>query len=284
MKKNVLILGISSWIGSLLADVYRDNDFSVTGTVNSSQISFNRAIKIIKISNSELDRYRSVITSSEPTLIINLLRGEDVDGFELHKCILNLINKSNIHYIYASSVLALDGYKGVDLVESLDPMSISDYGLFKAQCELEIKKFDVSHTIIRFSSVQGWVPHKPTRNQSFLSKLQNNALVTVDTGIIQNRFLASKLVDVIYRLSQDRIQGVVHIGTSDSSEELYFLKKQAILFGYSEELVVAGKQRSVNLVAIPDRIYTLYDDQYRFTEDQTLSGLLKIEGLEKYRN
>ena len=279
MKDRVLILGISSWIGYLLGENLLSRAIPVSGTTFSTDVIFKKPLATRKISNSDLDGHADMIRNYKPTVIINLLRGEDDNGYNLHRYIIEIAQKSSIHYIYASSVLALDGYENVELLENLDPLSISDYGKFKGKCENLLHKSNISYTILRFSSVQGWVSHKPTRNQLFLTKMSEGESIVVSPGVVQNRILASLLVEFMVELSKDKIRGVVHLGAEDFSEEIDFLQRQAKAFGFRKDLIVPGEPRNVNLVAVPNRIYSLYGDKYRVNEEQTIEGLIKIEGL-----
>ncbi len=282
-NKRVLVLGASSWLGYLLVEKLGSTSASVAGTVFKSNVIFPESIEIFRTENSK-DNYDKIIKSFKPTVIVNFLRGEDKEGFELHQKIITLSKDFNIHYIYASSVLALDGYKNKKLTESLEAKSVSPYGIFKANCERELYKSSILWTVLRFSSVQGWVSHKPTRNQVFLEKLANNLIVNVDRGVKQNRILATLLIEGLLDLIKDKVTGIIHFGAKDASEEYVFLQKQAQLFGFNKDLVqLVDMDRNVNLVAIPEKMYQLYNGKYKVSEDKTLQGLLEIEALKAFK-
>ncbi|MEE9338394.1 MAG: NAD-dependent epimerase/dehydratase family protein [Methylococcaceae bacterium] len=282
MSDKILVLGASSWLGSLLINQLPKDNIEIIGTVFKSNILVPKNVKIIRTDNS-VDKYEKIILSYQPTVIINFLRGEDDQGFQLHKKIIALSNTLLIHYVYVSSVLALDAYKNIDLTESLKAKSISPYGIFKAKCEEELYLADISWCILRFSSVQGWVSHKPTRNQIILQRLVNNEVINVDRGVFQNRILATLLTEGILNLIKDKITGIIHFGSQDSSEEYCFLKKQAELFGLNKELIHSGKKRYINLVAVPKKIHELYGHKYIVTENDTLKGLINIDELNKIK-
>ena len=277
-EKRILILGASSWLGYLLVQQLAATHVKVAGTIFKSTIIFPSNVKIFRAKN-DLKEYDIMVQEFKPTVIVNFLRGEDDYGFELHKRIIKLAKSNNSYYIYASSVLALDGYKNIELVESLEAKGVSPYGIFKANCEKELYKAPISWCILRFASVQGYVPHKKTRNQLFLEKLAKNEEVLVDRGILQNRILASLLIDGILDLIQDKITGIIHFGAQDNSEEYHFLQQQAAYFGFNKALVKSSAPRNINLVAVPDKILARYGNKYKVTEKETLQGLLEIEEL-----
>ena len=283
-KERILVLGASSWLGYLLIQQLSETDVILAGTVFRSEVTFPPTVEIFRTDNA-VDSNEEIMQSFKPTVIVNFLRGEDEQGFQLHQKIIEIAKSNDSHYVYASSVLALDGYTNTDLVETLEAKSISPYGIFKANCEKELYNSVISWCLLRFSSVQGWVPHKSTRNQVLLEKLANNTEIKVDRGVLQNRILASLLVEGIVDLMSDRVTGIIHFGATDASEEYDFLRKQAEAFGFNSALVhLVDTNRNVNLVAIPGKIYDLYGDKYKVTEKETLEGILEIVELKNFKS
>ena len=281
-ENRVLVLGASSWLGFLLVNQLASKNEKVAGTIFKSNVIFSSNVEIHRIKN--IEDYDLIFDSFQPTVIVNFLRGEDEEGFQLHQNIIQYSKNNSCHYVYASSVLALDGYHNIDLVESLEAKSISPYGIFKANAERELYDSTISWCILRFASVQGWVGHKKTRNQVFLEKLANGTEVLVDRGIVQNRVLASLLIDGIIELMNDKISGIIHFGAEDSSEEFHFLQNQALAFGFKTDLIIETLPKNVNLVAIPNKVYELYGDKYKVTEKDTIEGLLQIKELVQIKN
>ena len=282
-EKRILVLGASSWLGYLLVQQLSNNNIKVAGTIFKSTVILPSNVKIFR-TESNLEDYDEIVQLFQPTVIINFLRGEDDYGFKLHQKIIELAMSNNIHYIYASSVLALDAYQNIELLESLEAKSISPYGIFKANCEKELYNSNISWCILRFASVQGYAPHKKTRNQIFLERIANNKEVLVDRGIVQNRILASLLIEGILDLINDRVTGIIHFGARDNSEEYHFLQKQAEAFGFRTDLIIPSTSKNINLVAVPGNIYRLYGNKYDVTEKETLLGLLEIDELKQIKS
>lgn len=277
-EDTILILGASSWLGYLLVHQLIHTKAKVIGTIYKSSPAFPSEVQIIRTDDT-FASYDKILEDHNPTIIVNLLRGENDFGFQLHQKFIEYCQNKDAFYMYASSILALDAYEDLALEETLEANSTSPYGMFKAKCEQALYNSNISWSILRFASVQGWVPHKATRNQMFLKKLANNIEVEVDRGVYQNRILATLLIEGIIDLLKDGVEGIIHFGAVDQSEEFDFLSKQAELFGYDPSLVKSKAPRNANLVAVPNRLFSLYGNKYKVTEEETLSGLLQIPEL-----
>ncbi|MCK0132271.1 sugar nucleotide-binding protein [Flavobacteriaceae bacterium F08102] len=280
-RKTVLILGASSWLGYSLVQQLVPSDYRVVGTVYKAQIEFPANCRVVRLPYQVAD-YRQCLEEVQPDSVVNFLRGEDEIGAQIHAAIIAYAQQNTCHYLYASSALALDGYNGEKLIESLEAKSVTPYGQFKARCEAMLKESTVAYAILRFASVQGWVPHKITRNQALLEKLAKGESIIVDRGVVQNRILASLLIEGVELIIRDRITGTLHFGSQDHSEEYHFLQAQAERFGYDKNRIQAGGKREVNLAVIPERMLQLYGDRFLVYEKETLTGLTRIEGLKKY--
>ncbi len=279
----LLILGASSWLGYLIARKFSQVcDCDIAGTSRDGSVIEPREIKILEAKNRK--EYGALLTSYQPTLIINLLRGEAEGDFDIHRAVTDYSEASSAYYVYFSSVLALDGYQNQDLIDELPANSVSPYGIFKARCEDHLAASEAKHLILRFASVQGWAPHKVTRNELFLRKVSAGQTVTVDTGILQNRLFSNDLIDMCAALIEIGAEGIVHLGTTDSSSEIDFLRCVAEAFGWNPDLVVEGEPRNVNLVAKPGRVFELIGDGFRRLESDTIESLLRDDGLSGYIN
>ncbi|MFD0763851.1 hypothetical protein ACFQZI_03255 [Mucilaginibacter lutimaris] len=281
-QEKVLVLGAASWLGFLLLNklALSEPSFALGGTLHNLDVDFTSPVK--KFKPVDLSDYQQVIDDYDPDVIVNFLRGEDEQGAGIHQYCITHIAKKSGYYVYASSVLALDGYSGVPLTEDLKANGISEYGAFKAACEETLQASSINWCALRFASLQGWVPHRITRNEGLLKKLKDGQTITVDRGVVQNRMLASHMIDGVAALIEKRVTGIIHFGTTDSSEEYTFLQDQAKLFGYPTELIVGGATRDVNLVAIPKRIYEVLGHNFMTTQQDTLQGILQIPELRKY--
>ena len=92
------------------------------------------------------------------------------------------------------------------------------------------------------------------------------------------------MILIVEKIIEDKINGIIHIGTIDTSEEIDFLRKQANLFGYSSDRVKSnGNIRNVNLNCKPKTILELSDGSFKVTEEDTLKRINSIKEFDKYR-
>jgi dTDP-4-dehydrorhamnose reductase len=280
----VLVLGASSWLGYLLTTRLLQMGYPVVGTYFRNPVVIPGNGLMIQ-SATDKASVEQIVKDHKPLVIVNFLRGEEELDIDFHKYLIQLSERKQLHYIYASSILALDGQKINILSENIEAMGISPYGAFKARCEQCLYESKIDWTILRFASVQGWVPHKRTRNQKLLEELIKSNEIKVDDGVLQNRMLATLLIEGIVDIIKDKVLGIVHFGTMDFSDELDFLKKQARLFKLDDNLIKSsGNARNVNLVAVMGKMWDLYGDKYRNFEKDTLTGLSQIKGLNQLTN
>lgn len=283
MMKKILVLGSSSWLGNLLLHQLSDSNLSyqLASTTYNTKIDFPFEVDLFKAKQHK--DYRRILKNFQPDVIINFLRGEDEDGFHIHQTMQVYSKLNSAHYIYASSALALDGYSNKALTENVLAKGKSEYGAFKAKCERTLYDSSIAWTILRFSSLQGYSNNKYTRNENLLNNLKSGQTITVDTGVIQNRMMADLMISGLVKIIEQRVKGIIHFGTIDSSDEVDFLRKQAVNYGYSEKLVQASNvNRNVNLNCIPDTIIRLFGDEYKVTEADTLKELKEIKEFQKY--
>ena len=88
MKNKILVLGSSSWLGNLLLNQLNDSTevFQLASTRYKTMVNFPFNVEFYLA--KEPKDYREILSSFKPNSIVNFLRGEDEDGFEIHKDML----------------------------------------------------------------------------------------------------------------------------------------------------------------------------------------------------
>jgi len=277
----VLILGARSWIGFRLTEAILKNHAQavILGTTTSQNLkSIQKSHADFEFAQSS-DDFKKILKQNNYSTVINLLRGEDAAGLEIHRQVATECFKAGVRYVYASSALALDGYDfNQILTEDLPAKSITPYGQFKGACEDYLKDIHPNDDwlALRFSSIQGWSPWKPSRNEAFLTKLKDSQVVKVSRGIKQNRLYDEIFAQAVVQLiNQPTARGIFHLGTVDQSEEINFLQAVAKTFGYAESSVEADSERKVNLSLSCNRLHQATANQWCQTEAQTLAALVQ---------
>lgn len=281
-QKTALIVGGRSWIGYRVSNQLAANGVECLLTTSKSTANIRDSNSLIGyVTADSPEKIDDIITTTKPDVIFNLLLGIDEHAYHLHQTILKAANKFDSYLVFASSALALDGYENMTLTDNLKPLSNSPYGKFKSRCERDLlQQKDLNSLVVRFSSIHGYSPWKKSRTVLFLEKLSRSIQVKVDRGVIQNRLTDVDLANLIARLTEHKRTGVVHLGTSDSSEEFAFLSDLAEEFGYSRDLIISGDDRNLNLDVIPSEIREVV---FNNSELETIKKLARVPELQKYK-
>jgi dTDP-4-dehydrorhamnose reductase len=276
-KHTVLVLGCTSWIGFKLSLKLFEEGFAVNGqsrTINHDMYWLKNQYAI-----NDPNEMERLIESLQPSIIINLLRGEDDNGWDMFRKSVTV----PCYYVYLSSSLVLEDYgPDVNLYDELAPKAHSPYGAFKARCELYLKSVQRKHLIVRFNSIHGCTPHKVTRTQSFLEKLQSGANIMVDTGVVQSRLYDEDFISILLTHIKNETFGTLHIASNSATEEIDFLRQLAATFNYSQNTIIPGSKRFLANSLVPSKSMFLNHTPYKLDDEVLLSKLKSDTGLNTY--
>jgi dTDP-4-dehydrorhamnose reductase len=282
-KRSILVLGSASWLGSLMISKLDATKFDISATYFNTFLNFGKPLDLYEA--KLISDYNTFLNSIQPEIIVNFLRSDNDIDLKIHEKIINYCreNKST-HYIFCSSVLALDAYENEDLTESLVAKSKSDYGIYKSRCEQMLYDEKFMFSILRFASLQGYCKHKTIRNEYLLKQLKIGETIRVDQKVIQNRMFADDAVDIMLRIIELKATGIIHLGTTDASDEIDFLRKQALHYGYdSDRILPKHNIRNANLNCIPAKIHSISPKSRLYTEEDTLNKIFNIEAYHRYK-
>lgn len=281
-SKRIIVLGSSSWIGHYIVDALTNcsEPIDVVGVSRSGMSQTN--IKTVQLANHERTEICALIDTIRPHALVNLARGEDDDGFNLHLALIDKLNAIGCHYAFASSSNAVDANCHRPHDEHEKPNSQSDYGKFKGKCELALAQSSSGYSIFRFAAVHGWAPNRVARTEEFLLKLKAGDNVSIARGVVQNRCFVGDVAAMMVGVIRKSGEGLFNLGTVDYSEEIDFLRWIAVAFGYSEERVIAADQNDFKAIMLPSRILELLGDQFRKSEQDTVRAVRNQLSLRKY--
>jgi dTDP-4-dehydrorhamnose reductase len=277
----VIILGARSWIGFRLAQAFAEQGIPVIGTTSNAtpSVPFAAANLPPLTPAADVDGFNALIRHQRPRIVFNLLRGENTAGLEAHLQAARLCEEIGSRYVYASSALVFEGHHpDVILDEQARPTAVTPYGAFKAECERRLADGhpDGNWQVLRFTSIQGWSPWKPSRNEAFLTRLSKGETIAVDIGIVQNRMLD---LDFARQVRDNALlpaaRGFLHLGADDASEEVDFLRRVATAFGWPASRVQPGQPKDCHIALDCARTHSLTAGRWRSTEKHTLQGLLR---------
>ena len=280
----IIVMGCSGWIAHYLASEFKKRApaASMVGTYHTKKPAFD--FPMMALSNSDHHRMLDLMTREEPTAIVNLTRGESEADLNLHKKIIEFSNSSGTYYVYASSFNACDAQLVEDHVETELPSATSEYGKFKASCERALLESAKKFATFRFASTHGWAPNRLSRTESFLKRIASGEKVVTPRGIKQNRTAVNDLAAMMAAIVVAGGEGIFHLGTFDSSDEVDFLQRLAAEFGYDRNVVVPGEHVPTNANMVPGKIYMMFCDEFRLTESDTIAQVARMPGLSRYRS
>lgn len=280
--KKILLLGSSGLVAHYLIPSLKKLDSSYEFLGQSVTNLPEHEIDNFKAPSSDLEIFDEKIKQFSPDLIVNMTRGEDQDGLNLHRFLIESCNNTNTHYTYFSSFNAVDANLESEHDEDEAPNSQTEYGQFKAQCESELTSKSNNFSIFRFGATHGWAPNTISRTETFLEHMLSGESMSVDTGIIQNRLATNHLADMMAAVIHKRGEGVFHFGAVDGSEEIDFLKDLAESFGHPREQIIKGEENPCNALMIPERTLNLIGKEYEKTEADTISAIRHMIRLSQY--
>lgn len=280
----ILVLGASSWVGHFLVkDITRRIPYaSVAGTYCTKKPDLQIPLERFAIGDHQ--NLGSLLRRFAPAIVVNLLRGETDEAFEIHRFLIQESNGKPFHYVYFSSANALEGTHQGAHEESELPVGVSKYGKFKARCELELMERANNYTIFRFAAAHGWAPQRMSRTVEFLEKMQAGEVVEVPTGVVQNfaavTDVAAMATDVLAKTGP----GVFHLGPVDEMDQVGFHRCLAEAFGYDAGLIVEGEKASVNLAVKPRKVLEMFGQKHQKTVSSTIDTVRRTAELQKYVN
>lgn len=279
----IVVLGASSWLGYYFVNELLLNypQVKVIGTFKTKAPDLS--IPLVQLPNSKKEEIIDLLEKESPDIFVNFNRGENQDGFDLHKSLIEYSNNKSSLYGYMSSFNACDADTSKAHLESDVANAKSDYGIFKAKCEKELINTCRKFCIFRFTAAHGWAPNREARTEILLKELANKGFIKHPRGVLKNRTAASHLAKMMAGTLIKEGQGVFNIGTTDFSDELIFLKKLAVAFEYEESSIIEEGEFLFNAVTLPSRIFSLCGKEMAFTEDDTIEAIKNTPELSKYK-
>ncbi|MBF0362271.1 MAG: sugar nucleotide-binding protein [Oligoflexia bacterium] len=252
-KKTVLIFGISSFVGSNIAEFLK-KDYRVVGTYYQSQIQIPDVLTIpCDILNREV--IQSIIYAVKPDIVIyavglsklDLCRENDKDANALNTLgVFNVANyseryKSKLCYISSSYI-----FPGIDKIfnENDTPDPCTEYGKTKASAEFFIQKSCLNYIIFRSCSIYGrsFSPRRMNNFELLESKLVRGNSVICD-GNIYIGFIDVMYLALIIKMAieNDVTNRLFQFGSSDVASFYDFAKIFTKITKLNENLITKSK-------------------------------------------
>ena len=244
-KKTILIFGISSFVGSNLAEFLK-NDFRVVGTYYKTKVSIE-GVLAVPCDVLSKDKVQLVLYSFKPDIVIysvGLTSLVDCSEFNDYADALNtsgLFNVTDYAQRYKSQVVYLSsqyvfGGEGKVYQEMDIPDGNTIYGKTKASAEFFLQKSSLNYLIFRCCSLYGRGIHPG--QETFFEKTErgfNKGMPLRFDNYVHSGYLDVSFLGMILKMvfDQDEKNRLFQVKSSNILTHYEFAKEYAKVFGFS---------------------------------------------------
>lgn len=244
--KKLLILGASGLVGKAIAKECLDV-FDVYGTYFSSETNLTDD-KQFQLNIEDEETIREILNVVQPDIVVSSLRGDYDDQLKFHRNLAEeLKNRASILYFF-STTNVFDGDLSMHHRESDQPISQSEYGQYKINCEkLLAQSLGDRSNIIRIPGI--WGKNSPRMN-SLNKNIETATSIQAYSNLECNFLLDTQLARQVRFIFENELTGIFHLGAVDMVNECIFI----------EELVNKLTTREINIQLNPyeDKETTYY--------------------------
>lgn len=253
MRKTVLIVGASSFLGSNLVESLRE-EFRVITTYHQTPISFPGVLSLpCDIHNK--DRVTRILQTIRPQVTIYAAGLSSIAACNANPKLADAMNSAGLinvcsaaermssKFIFFSSSFVLGGE---DLVykESDTPFPTTTFGSTLASSEFYVQKSCLNYIIFRCCPLYGRAYHPKRRNwfESLERAMAQGAPVTMDDHVLHGH-LDVQLIAKLVRLAiqQNVTNRLLQISSKDVLSRYDFAKLYCQIFKKDENLVTRGQ-------------------------------------------
>ncbi|MER2039351.1 MAG: sugar nucleotide-binding protein [Solibacillus sp.] len=219
--KKLLIIGVSGLIGKALAKKC-ENDFDVYGTyfTTATNLTHNKQFQMNIQDGEVLER---ILNNVEPDIVISCLHGDYEQLLEFHKLLaVELKRRSSLLY-FLSTTNVFDGDLSRHHFETDEPISKSEYGNYKINCEIMFQNLLGERAIIiRIPGI--WGKDSPRFNL-LLHHIETNepikAYQNLECSFLSDEHLAKQLHFVL----KNELRGIFHLTSDEKIIESQFYEE-----------------------------------------------------------
>ena len=244
MTKTILILGASGSVGTAVFEwISRCEDMKVFGTYFSANVENDTSM--IRFSVESPDDICSVLRQVRPDIVVSSLRGDFEKQLKAHEIAAKYLMNNNGKLLFLSTANVFDGSLDRPHYETDDPISVSDYGKFKIQCEDMLLDMIGSQTaILRLPFVWG---RSSPRLQAVKDGCKTGRL-EVYSDFSCNHVSDMQIADFIEWIIREDKSGIFHVGTSDVTDYTWFIERLTEGMGLEQPELVAREASGVMAV------------------------------------
>jgi dTDP-4-dehydrorhamnose reductase len=252
-KKTILIFGISSFVGSNLAEFLK-NDYRIIGTYRKTPITIN-GVLTVPCDVLSKEEVQLIIYAFKPDITIYCVGVSSVIQCSIREELSDALNttglvnvaeycqryKSQICYISSNFVF---GGEDKNYIEMDIPDSITAYGKGQSAAEFYIQKTSLNYLIFRCCRLYGR-SYSPLRNNWFeyvQKSFLNKSIMSLDDNI-RTGFLDVSYLAMLFRIAFERkvTNRLFQISSNDICSHYEFVNTYAEVFNEETDIVLKGK-------------------------------------------
>ncbi|MFJ8099973.1 sugar nucleotide-binding protein [Lysinibacillus sp. NPDC096212] len=219
--KKLLIIGASGLVGKALAKKC-ENDFEVYGTyfTSATNLPDNKQFQMNIQDGKVLKR---ILNTIEPDIVISCLHGDFEQLLEFHRLLaVELKNRSSLLY-FLSTTNVFDGDLSRHHSEIDEPISKSEYGQYKINCEIMLQDLLKERAIIvRIPGI--WGKNSPRFN-SLLKNLKKNEPIQAYHNLECSFLTDVHLAQQLHFILKNEVRGTIHLSSEDKIIESQFYEE-----------------------------------------------------------
>ncbi len=215
--KKLLILGASGLVGKAVVEECREN-YDVYGTYFSSPINLPED-KQFHLDLSE-QRIIEILQEVQPDIIISSLSGDFDEQLNFHKTLANEMKNNSSDLYFISTTNVFDGDLSKHHCETDEPISKSEYGQYKINCEKMLTQMLGERcTIIRIPGM--WGKDSPRFNELKVS-IRANEPIKPYSNLQCSFMLDVQLARQLHYIFDNGLNGIFHLGSTNRILEMDF--------------------------------------------------------------
>ncbi|MGX6445687.1 sugar nucleotide-binding protein [Neobacillus sp. K501] len=216
--EKVLILGASGLVGKPLVEELR-NHFDVYGTYFSRKTTLPDD-KQFPLAVGQIDKLKEKMQLIKPDIVISCLRGDYPQQLQFHRELALELRNTNGRLYYFSTTNVFDGDFSKPHIESDLPISETDYGKFKIECEHMLTEIlGEQAMMIRIPAI--WGKDSPRWN-AVNESIRENKVNEVYSNLVCNHLLDVQLARQLRHIIENKLTGIFHLGSVDHMTQAEF--------------------------------------------------------------
>lgn len=286
-KKTIVIFGVSSFIGSNLAEYFK-KEYKVIGTYHKNSVRIN-GVLTIPCDVLSKDEVQLILFAFKPDFAIYCAGVSSVLDCHKHEERADALNTSGLfnvaeycqryksQIIYISSGFLFAGEKK-NYFEMDIPDSLTTYGKTQAAAEFYIQKTSLNYLIFRCCRLygRGINPVRPTWFQNFQKKLSQNQ------GLAMDDFIHTGYLDVYYlgllikmTIQKETTNRLFQVSSKDIGTLYDFANFYGKVFGVTKDRFSKGRwyfplNQTQSTTAVEEKLYFKLDTG-------NIEGFLNVE-------